>query len=355
MRSHSWLLTSSTREIPLDFPTFSTFTFKMYLNLTLYFLESILLHSILILLCNINPITDPRTLWCHKSVVGFYGRWEERSSLKNPTVTGSACASVEQVFDTVEFQSHLKQVYPHHLIGATDQSPSRDFYSPAGLSHQHKISSQTHSITNNLNNQDVEWGYPQQPFPCSFNPKKWEEVTGTLATVKVRICNSLMETMVAFAGTDPEAYVKLMNQFYILVWKMGLEATYKEAGKNVALTKSMKVTQFLCKSDAIEVGHPYDTSNETRPTTTVTTSKGTKESDNNSGVTKNDNGLSSLSSTSSMTRGGDQNSLITKIRYWTLCLPSIQTNGGSQRSWQYFLLCQHKALGFSAWGTYFLR
>ena len=51
-----------------------------------------------------------------------------------------------------------------------------------------------------------------------------------------------MDTVTAFVGTDPEAYVKLMDQFFGIVWKMGLEATYKEAGKNLAMANTIRDT-----------------------------------------------------------------------------------------------------------------
>ena len=73
--------------------------------------------------------------------------------------------------------------------------------------------SQSHLIPKGLKNWDVEWGRPRQPPPLSFIPKKRDEVTRTLTTVKVKISDSLTETVTAFAGTDPEAYIELMDQF----------------------------------------------------------------------------------------------------------------------------------------------
>ena len=72
--------------------------------------------------------------------------------------------------------------------------------------------SKKHLIPDGLSHRDVERFHQCIPPPLSLIPTKREESTGNLTTVKVKISNSLMGTVAVFASTDPESYIKLMDQ-----------------------------------------------------------------------------------------------------------------------------------------------
>ena len=104
--------------------------------------------------------------------------------------------------------------------------------------------------------QYVETLHQHIPPPLSFIPIKSEESTGTSATIKVKISNSLMETVTAFEGIDLEKLHRNDGSIFWTRTKMVLKSTYQGATKMADTVLCLDAHKEL-KSEANEENCMY--------------------------------------------------------------------------------------------------